>query len=305
MAQRFEGRNLEEALTQAAETFGVERYQLTYHVLLEKRGFLGGMKRVVLEAEVNTSATAPQVAPPVESPVAARAAGSAPRSAPESRGRGQRDRGRDRNGNRSDSRGNEMRSEGRGGRRRGRGGPRDRNDVPREESVDFDVPVIDAPPQGDESEAASSVRAWCEQVFRLSKLSAEIRTEENDTQINVRVYGRDAGRLTERNGELLDAIQVLANKALTGRRVEKDIELDCAQFKEKRMEDLGERARETADRVRRDGREQLLPAMSPIERRIVHLALAEDADVTTESRGEGFYKRVAIIPRPANQQPEP
>ena len=65
MGQRFEGHNLEEALNNAATAFSVERYQLTYHVVLEKRGFLGGMKRVVIEAEVNedASAPAPSVAP--------------------------------------------------------------------------------------------------------------------------------------------------------------------------------------------------------------------------------------------------
>jgi predicted RNA-binding protein Jag len=45
--------------------------------------------------------------------------------------------------------------------------------------------------------------------------------------------------------------------------------------------------------------------MSPIERRIVHIALREDADVTTDSRGDGFFKRVAIIPRPPDPAPEP
>ena len=50
MSHRFEGRSVEEALQSAAEALGVERWQLTYHVLLEKRGFLGGVKRVVLEA---------------------------------------------------------------------------------------------------------------------------------------------------------------------------------------------------------------------------------------------------------------
>ena len=108
-------------------------------------------------------------------------------------------------------------------------------------------------------------------------------------------------RMIDRHGELLDALQVLANKSLTGRKVEKDIELDCENFKGQRIEDLEQRAREIADRVRKDGREFLLPAMSPIERRIVHMALREDADVTTESRGEGFFKRVAIIRRAATE----
>jgi spoIIIJ-associated protein len=97
---------------------------------------------------------------------------------------------------------------------------------------------------------------------------------------------------------------VLANKAFVGRKVEKDIELDCGAFKGKRIEQLEQTAREVADRVRRDGREQLLPAMTPIERRIVHLALAEDAEVATESRGDGFYKRVAIVPRESTAAPE-
>src|SRR4051794_32105760 len=65
MSQRFEGKSLEEALNVAAETLGVERFQLTYHVLLEKRGFLGGVKRVIIEADRNEEvpADAPPPAP--------------------------------------------------------------------------------------------------------------------------------------------------------------------------------------------------------------------------------------------------
>ena len=292
MAQRYEGKNLDEALTAASQALGVERYQLTYHVLLEKRGFLGGMKRVVIEAEVNDA----PVQEPARSdpPPALRPAGS-------SRGGAGRERERGPRGGRGRGRG----ERGEGGHRgegRGRREPRgDREFTPRQTGV----VAMEAPEQGDESPAASEVRVWCEQVLRLARLDGVVRTEENDLQILVRIYGADAGLFIDRNGELLDAIQVLANKSLGGRKVEKDIELDCAAFKERRTEELGEKARSTAERVRRDGREQLLPAMSPIERRIVHLALAEDADVTTESRGEGFYKRVAIIPRAvADQQQE-
>jgi spoIIIJ-associated protein len=283
MAQRFEGKNLDEALTMASEALGVDRVQLTYHVVLEKKGFLGGFKRVVVEAEVN------------ERPIAAavqEAAAPAPRVDRPSgggRGRGDRDRGR-----------------GRGGEGRSRG-PRSGggNRAPRRETSDdfqtgdFERFAGDIPEQGPESDQAGVVRAWYARVIELAKLQLDIRTEENETQIIVRLFGGDARLLTEEHGELLDALQVLGNKAMTGRKVEKEIELNCEAFKERRAEQLAEKAKELAERVRSSGREQLLPAMTPIERRIVHLALQEDADVTTESRGDGFYKRVAVVMRAA------
>jgi len=284
MSQRFEGKNLEEALTHAADTFGVERWQLTYHVLLEKRGFLGGVKRVVIEADVN------QDAPPPPPPSPAPAMESRGPRPPRERERGGGGRGgrRDRNGNRAPR-------EDRGGGRRPR-----RSRESDLEPGDFEKFMGEIPEQGPESDAARMVREWCETTLSLSRLDVAARTEENDEQIIVRLYGSDGRRLIDRHGELLDAIQVLANKALVGRKVEKEIELDCEEFKGRRTEELRQRAQEVADRVRRGGREELLPAMTPIERRIIHLALRDDEEVTTESRGEGFYKRVAIIPRDAS-----
>ena len=290
MAQRFEGRNIDEALTSAAAALGVERYRLLYHVVLEKRGFLGGMKRVVIEAEVNDQAsdTPPQTSV---------ASVSAPPRRERSGGGGGGGGGRGREG----------RGGGRGRGDRGGRGPRQRDEQqrsrPRDEDDEPQYVIEEAPAQGPESAAAAAVRQWCEEALRLGGFEVELRTSENEEQIHVKLYGQDARRMLERHGELLDALQVLANKALVGRKVEKDVELDCAAFKERRVEELGERARATAERVRRDGREQLLPAMSPIERRIVHLALQDDAQVTTESRGDGFFKRVAVKLREPGQQP--
>jgi spoIIIJ-associated protein len=294
MSQRFEGRNVEEALTHASETLGVERWQLTYHVLLEKRGFLGGVKRVVIEADVNAEAAAPAAPPPAA--VVAPAAAPPPPHADARPPRPTRERGRSRGGNRGGGGPREDRGGrgGGGGRGRGRGGER-RDDL---RSGDFEKFFADIPEQqGEQSQQAIIARDWVEEVLSLAKLDLVTRTEENETQVFVKLYGADAGRLIDRHGELLDAIQVLANKALVGRKVEKEIELDSESFKDKRNEDLAQQAREVADRVRKGGREELLPAMTPIERRIVHIALRDDADVTTESRGEGFYKRVAIILR--------
>ncbi|HYK00254.1 MAG TPA: R3H domain-containing nucleic acid-binding protein [Thermoanaerobaculia bacterium] len=313
MSQRFEGRNLEEALQAASQALGVDRFQLTYHVLLQKRGFLGGFKRVVIEADVNTEAPPPAAPPAPLEPYTdvpmpprreARGGGGARPAGPRpaggfggSGGGGGRGRGgRSGGGGRGDSRGGNRGGGGGGGRGR-RGGTEFR-------SGDFETFLGDVPEQGEQSEGARGVGEWCASALSLARIDAVVRTEENDTQILVRLYGSDSRMLIDRHGELLDAIQVLANKALVGRKVEKEIELDCEEFKEKRNEDLERRAFAVAERVSRGGREELLPPMSPIERRIVHIALRDHEEVTTESRGDGFFKRVAIILRSEATEPE-
>jgi predicted RNA-binding protein Jag len=222
------------------------------------------VKRVVIEADVNEAAAPPAVAA-APAPIERSRDDARPPRPPRERGRGRGGRG---GGGNRDDRGN-------------RGGGRDRGGDLR--SGDFEKYFADVPEQGPESEQAKVARDWCEEIVSFANLDVVARTEENDTQIHVRLYGADGKRLTDRHGELLDAIQVLANKALVGRKVEKEIELDCDAFKERRNEDLAQQAKTVADRVRQDGREELLPAMTPIERRIVHIALQDDADVTTES----------------------
>lgn len=288
--KRFEGRNLDEALENASKAFNVERYRLSYHVVLEKRGFLGGMKRVVVEADINESATPPaqfdiddSAQPPLLSYESDLGLPREPQERGPRRGRGRRGAGRS--------------DRGRGGRSSGRRPmePRMESRAPRE--------VEQVPEQTVESEAAKRVREWFEEMFDLGDFDLILRTEEADDQLRVRLYGRDAKALLAHGGELLDSMQVLANKALVGRSLEKGIELDCREFKQRRMSELGNRARAIAEQVRRDGREQMLEAMNPIERRIVHLALQDDGEVATESRGEGFYKRIAIVPRKHDETP--
>lgn len=285
--QRFEGRNLEEALTKAAESFGAPRFQIEYHVMVEKRGFLGGLKRVVIEAEVNPEKEAPPpVAPPRPAPRAREAHDRGPRERGPREARGGRD-GRGRRPNRDED----------------RDPPRERR--PRRESM-----VEEVPPQQEQSESAQRVAAWSRELFELAEFEVEIRTTETDDAIAVRIYGADSDRFTERGGELLDAAQTLATKSLIAKGIEKRVEFDARDFIVHRSSDLEQDARSAADRVRGEGREELLPPMSPVERRIVHLALQDDPDVATVSRGDGFYKRVAIVPRheldergPAEREP--
>src|SRR3954469_16861702 len=165
--QRFEGKNVEEALNHAAETFGVERYKLRHAVVAEKRGFLGGVKRVVIEAEVNENAVdpaqpqqaavapvaaAPSVTPPAPAGPPARSRDRAPRAGGRPGGGGGRGQSRDSRPPRG----------GRGRRRRELDDEPDRDAL---QPGDFQQFVMDIPEQGPESETAAAVRGWCEQVL--------------------------------------------------------------------------------------------------------------------------------------------
>lgn len=322
-AKRFEGKNLEEALDAAAKSFGVESFRVSYHIVLEKRGFLGGTKRVVIEAEVSDKAPSgrkqtsraekavaskpeerndrrpaqdrPQRARQDERPAAEVVAREeAPRQSERSAKDSIQEHERDREGGEPQRRG------GRGRKRR----PHERKEVATDlpagqPIVESSVPV-EVPDQGEQSEDAAVVVGWCERIFAISGLDLVARTSETDEEIDVELHGADV--LMIGSGDYLDALQVLANKSFTGRQFERRIEFDAGGFKRRREEELSSLAREMAERVRKEKRGRTMRAMSPIERRIVHLALEDQDGVTTESRGRGFLKRVAIIPSGDGEQ---
>jgi spoIIIJ-associated protein len=116
-----------------------------------------------------------------------------------------------------------------------------------------------------------------------------------DDGLAIDLEGPDGERVTAHGGRALLAMQHLLPRLLfaeLGRAVH--CRLDCDGFHAARGERLARVARKAAERVRRGGRSWLLEPMAPDERRLVHMALAEEPDVETESVGEGFLKRVRV-----------
>jgi spoIIIJ-associated protein len=103
--------------------------------------------------------------------------------------------------------------------------------------------------------------------------------------------------LLKSQGRPLLAIQHLAPRLVRGLTGESVFcRVDCDSFhmiREERLRDLAQRvASEVTDR----GRSRMLESMAPDERRIVHMTLADDPNVTTESQGDGFLKRIKVLP---------
>jgi spoIIIJ-associated protein len=127
--------------------------------------------------------------------------------------------------------------------------------------------------------------------------SIELGGEDPPT-IFIDIMGQDLGMLIGRRGEHLAQLQyminVLANKHFeTWTRVIIDVE----GYRSRREESLVGLAQRVARQVARNRRPISLEPMPPNERRVVHVALRDDPNVTTQSSGEAALRRVTIYPR--------
>ncbi len=114
--------------------------------------------------------------------------------------------------------------------------------------------------------------------------------------LNVRSAGDDdLSLLIGRRGDTLASLQLLVALIVakqTGQR--ERVVVDAEGYRERREENLRSLAQRVAQQVRRSQSAVTLEAMPPNERRIIHMELAEDEDLSTESIGEGDQRRVVI-----------
>jgi spoIIIJ-associated protein len=158
------------------------------------------------------------------------------------------------------------------------------------------VTVLDKPP-----DAVVATTDILQSLISLMDVSASItlvHAEREDVGGPVfDVDGDDSGLLIGRRGETLRALQFLVS-FIASRRLGDRVNLfvDVSGYQERRYETLRSLAERNARRVASSGREVTLEPMPPNERRIVHMALADDPDVNTVSDGVGDGRRVVIEP---------
>lgn len=121
--------------------------------------------------------------------------------------------------------------------------------------------------------------------------------EGDEGELILDLTGDDLAILIGRHGKTLDALQFVVSSA-TSRAMgfRYPVVVDVEGYKARQREKLEGIALRAADRADEQGRSVKLRPMTPYERRIVHITLADDPRVTTESEGEGSARRVVVIP---------
>lgn len=138
----------------------------------------------------------------------------------------------------------------------------------------------------------------------VSNIGVAARIDDLDDLDEVRFVMRlnDAGALIGANGANLLAlshlVKKIVHKQVFNDEIGKDIgfSIDVNDYQKIKNDHLRETAKAHAQRVRYFKKEVLLPPMNAHDRRIVHAALTEYPDITTESTGEGINRRVVIKP---------
>ncbi len=149
----------------------------------------------------------------------------------------------------------------------------------------------------EEGELADAAREALERLLEFVDVEAQADFYRDGERLEIELWGPDDQILLEEDGQLLLAIEHLLPRMIRGIYGDAlPVRVDCADFHADREDRLRELARRTADEVRRRGRPRTLEEMDPAERRIVHITLEDDPDVTTESIGDGYFKKLKVLP---------
>ena len=141
----------------------------------------------------------------------------------------------------------------------------------------------------------TDIAAFVQSVVTAMGLTLTASVEESPEGARINLEGEDGGVLIRRGGEGLQALQHVV--ATTYRRELGDdnrIVIDCNGYRKEKDAELRHMALFVAEKARSSGMPQEMGPLNPYERRIVHLAIAEDPTVTSESIGDAFMKTVII-----------
>ena len=146
-------------------------------------------------------------------------------------------------------------------------------------------------------ELLDEVKVLVSSVLDAMNFVASVEVYDAGGFIAVDVASDDTALFIGQKGETIDALQYLVNvAAFKERSFFKRIVLDAEGYRQRRVEAIQGMAHRTARKAIRERRTVEMPPMNSSERRVVHLYLSDNPNVTTESEGKGDGRRVMVSP---------
>jgi spoIIIJ-associated protein len=158
------------------------------------------------------------------------------------------------------------------------------------------IRVITATPP--EKDAVKVVTEILDTLLGLLGVTGKVEILSDEIPLDLDIEGDDLGILIGRRGQTLASLEYITKLIVVGRlKAWIPLTVDVAGYKKRRRDSLQRLALYLAEQVKSRRHAITMEPMPADERRIVHLTLADNPDVTTQSIGEGDSRKVVILLR--------
>ncbi len=142
------------------------------------------------------------------------------------------------------------------------------------------------------------VKGFVERTLTALGVPLEISVSETPDSVRIDLSGEEGEVLLRRRAESLDALQHIVNTAFRRElKGDRSFVVDCLEYRKGKDAELRQMARFMMERAKSSGAPQEMGPLNPYARRLVHLTVAEDPQVSSESIGDAFLKTVIIAVR--------
>lgn len=148
------------------------------------------------------------------------------------------------------------------------------------------------------AELHERVRAFLDRTLTAMGVPLEIEIQDTADSVRIDLSGEAGDVLLRRRAEALDALQQIVNTAFR-RELDDDrsFVVDCLGYRKGKDAELKQMTKFTMDKAKSSGTPQEMGPLNPYARRLVHLTVAEDPQMASESVGDAFLKTVIISVR--------
>ena len=150
-------------------------------------------------------------------------------------------------------------------------------------------------------ENSNKVKSITEDLLARLGIAGTVAVDVDETgAFRVHIETEETGLLIGFHGKTLESFQIILGLLVSKELAQwVKVYVNVGDYREKREEALMLMAQHAAERALAAGRPIELPHLSPAERRVIHLTLAGDERVETESVGEGMSRTLLVKPKAA------
>jgi spoIIIJ-associated protein len=157
--------------------------------------------------------------------------------------------------------------------------------------------ILVSPKETGDAASLEEAKEILENILTHIQIPATVEAKWVENRIKLDISSNGSGLLIGKRGQTLHSLQFIVNKMFNRRGSKKaHIIIDTENYRERRRKALTEVALNLANRAKKSGRPATSSPLSAYDRRIIHLAVKDDRQVRTKSKGDGALRKVVVFP---------